>query len=126
MTIWLFLWILLSLGLLGFTVWTLMILFQQKKTWRQFAKKNKLRYRNTAFMSSPQVNGMYKGYAVGIFTSEHETERGGTSRKLTAIEIEMDSRMPIEGAIGSGGMVRVVQSLGYSDEFKPDYDLWKT
>jgi len=125
-TIWLFLWILLSLGLLGFTVWTLMILFQQKKTWRQFAKKNKLRYRNTAFMSSPQVNGMYKGYAVGIFTSEHETERGGTSRKLTAIEIEMDSRMPIEGAIGSGGMVRVVQSLGYSDEFKPDYDLWKT
>jgi len=125
-TIWLFLWILLSLGLLGFTVWTLMILLQQKKTWRQFAKKNKLRYRNTAFMNSPQVNGMYKGYAVGIFTSEHETERGGTSRKLTAIEVEMDSRMPIEGAIGSGGMVRVVQSLGYSDEFKPDYDFWNT
>ncbi len=103
-----------------------MILLQQKKTWRQFAKKNKLRYRNSAFMSSPQVNGMYKGYAVGIFTSEHETERGGTSRKLTAIEVEMDSRMPIEGAIGSGGMVRVVQSLGYSDEFKPDYDFWNT
>lgn len=103
-----------------------MILLQQKKTWRQFAKKNKLRYRNSAFMSSPQVNGMYKGYAIGIFTSEHETERGGTSRKLTAIEVEMDSRMPIEGAIGSGGMVRVVQSLGYSDEFKPDYDFWNT
>ena len=103
-----------------------MILLQQKKTWRQFAKKHKLRYRNTAFMNSPQVNGMYKGYALGIFTSEHETERGGTSRKLSAIEIEMDSRMPIEGAIGSGGMVRVVQSLGYSDEFKPDYDFWNT
>ena len=126
MTIWLFLWGLLSAGLLFFTGWTLLILLQQKKAWRQFAKKYKLRYRNTAFMSSPQVNGMYKGYAVGIFTSEHETERGGTNRKLTAIEVEMDSRMPIEGAIGSGGMVRVVQSLGYSDEFKPEYDFWST
>jgi len=116
----------LSAGLVFFTVWTLIILFQQKKAWRQFAKKHKLRYRNSALMNSPQVNGMYKGYAVGIFTSEHETERGGTSRKLTAIEVEMDSRMPIEGAIGSGGMVSIVQSLGYSDEFKPDYDFWST
>lgn len=126
MTIWLFLWGLLSAGLVFFTIWTLVILFQQKKAWRQFAKKYKLRYRNTALMNSPQVNGIYKGYAVGVFTSEHETERGGTSRKLTAIEVEMDSRMPVEGAIGSGGMVSVVESLGYSDEFKPDYDFWST
>ncbi|MAE51462.1 MAG: hypothetical protein CMH27_06605 [Micavibrio sp.] len=125
-SIWFYLWGLLSAGLLFFSAWTFLILFQQKKAWRHFAKKNKLRYRNSAFMSSPQVNGVYNGYTVGIFTSEHETERGGTMRKMTAIEVEMDSRMPIDGAIGSGGMVKVVQALNFSEELSPSYDFWST
>lgn len=98
----------------------------QKKAWRDFAKKYKLRYKNTAFMNSPQVNGMYKGYAVGIFSSEHEADRGANTRKMTAIEVELNSRMPIGGALGNGGMVTIVQSLGYSEEFQPAFKFWST
>lgn len=123
---WMFIWVVLSLVLVGFTVWTLVILLRQKSSWRAFAKKYKLRYRNSSFMASPQVSGIYRAYPVSVFTSEHETERGGTMRKLTAIEVELNSRMPIEGAIASGGMVQLVQNLGFSDEYKPDYDFWNT
>lgn len=124
MTIWLVIWAIVSLSLLAFSGWTLIILFQQKKAWRDFARKHKLRFKNTAFMSSPKINGVYKGYSIGIFTSEHEPDRGTNSRKLTAIEVELESRMPIGGALGSGGMVSIVQSLGYSDEYIPPYEGW--
>lgn len=126
MTIWIFLWALISVTLIFFSVWTLYVLMMQKKAWRDFAKKYKLRYKNTAFMNSPQVNGMYKGYAVGIFSSEHEADRGANTRKMTAIEVELNSRMPIGGALGNGGMVSIVQALGYSEEFQPAYKFWST
>lgn len=102
------------------------MLLMQKRAWKDFSRKYKLRYKNTAFMHSPTVNGIYKGYSLGIFSSEHELERGVNTRKMTAIEIELDSRMPFEGAIGNGGMVSIVQSLGYSDELQPAFDVWST
>lgn len=74
---------------------------------------------------SPQVSGVYKDHPIWLFTSEHESERGGANRKLTAIEVELDSRMPVEGAIASGGMVGIVQELSYSDELVPAYKCWK-
>lgn len=98
---------------------------RQKKSWRDFAKKHKLRYKNASMMMSPQVSGVYKDYPIWVFTGEHESERGGANRKLTAIEIELESRMPVSGAIASGGMVRIVQEMGYSDEYVPTYKGWK-
>ena len=125
-SIWFFVWLFVSAGLLGFSVWTFIILMRQKKSWRDFAKKNKLRFRNTAFMSSPRLNGVYKNSTIGVFTSEHESERGGANRKMTAIEVELESAMPISGAVASGGMVSIVQQMDYSDEYVPTYSFWNS
>lgn len=123
--IWIFIWVIVSIALLSFSIWTSIILMRQKKSWREFAKKHKLRYKNASMMTSPQVSGVYNGYAIWMFTGEHESERGGANRKLTAIEVELESRMPVSGAIASGGMVRIVQEMGYSDEFVPNHKAWK-
>lgn len=123
-SIWFFLWLLISIGLLGFSVWTFIILMRQKKSWKEFAKKHKLRYRNATLMSSPRLNGVYQGYTIGMFTGEHESERGGANRKLTAIEVELNSKMPISGAFASGGMVGIVQEMTYNHEFVPQYSGW--
>lgn len=123
-SIWFFLWLLISIGLLGFSVWTFIILMRQKKSWREFAKKHKLRYRNATLMSSPRLNGVYNGYTIGMFTGEHESERGGANRKLTAIEVELNSKMPISGAFASGGMVGIVQEMTYNNEFVPQQSGW--
>ncbi len=126
MNIWFYLWALISLGLLGFSAWTYLILFKQKKAWRDFAKKHKLRIKSAAFMQSPKVGGIYKDYTIGIFTSEHEVERGTSSRKMTAIEIELDSRMPISGAFASGGLTTITQAMNFSEEFKPSFACWNS
>ncbi|MFP4313677.1 MAG: hypothetical protein ACLFR0_05050 [Alphaproteobacteria bacterium] len=77
-------------------------------------------------MQSPKVHGVYKGYSVALFTGEHESERGASNRQMTAIEVELESRMPISGAVASGGMVGIVQELSYSDEYLPAYDFWNS
>lgn len=126
MNIWMFIWLVLSVGLLGFSAWNWLILSQQKREWRRFAKENRLRYRAKAMMMSPEVSGTYKDHGVNIFTSEFQLSEGRGGRKMTAVEIEMDSRMPIAGALGSKGMVEVIQSLDFSDSFQPKLEGWDT
>lgn len=78
-------------------------------------------------MLSPLVNGIYKGFSIALFTSEHELDRAaGTTRKMTAIEVELQSRMPMAGAVASGGMVQIVQGQRYSDETQPSHADWST
>ena len=125
-SIWLLIWIIVSIGLLGFSIWTFIILMRQKKSWRDFAKKHKLRYSNASLMVSPKVSGIYKEYSVSVFTGHHESERGASNRQLTAIEIALESKMPIAGAVASGAMVGIVQELDYSEEHVPNYKFWNS
>ena len=67
LSIWLVLWIVLSLALLFFLGWTLTILLKQKKAWRAYAKKHKLRYRSQQMFGVPEVSGAMGDYTVNIF-----------------------------------------------------------
>lgn len=124
MNFWFFLWLLISVVLIGFSVWTTLILIRQKQAWRKFAANNKLRYRSRSLMVSPEIHGVYQGYPIGVFTSEHIIAEGRSERKMTAIEIEMESRMPVSGALGSKGMVPIIQTLEYSDTYQPNNAKW--
>ncbi|MFN3701174.1 MAG: hypothetical protein ACK4VI_06595 [Alphaproteobacteria bacterium] len=53
-------------------------------------------------------------------------EASANTRKLSAIEIEMESKLPINGAFASGGMVSIVQTLNLSEEYKPDFSFWNS
>ena len=125
MTIWLALWLSLSFILIVFLVWTTVIMFSQKKTWKAFAQKHKLRYKLGAFFTSPEVNGVFQDYTISIFGSEHEVEDARSVRKMSAIEVMLKSKFPLKGAVGTGEMVRVIRSLAYHDEVKPTIKGWK-
>lgn len=127
MNIWFFIWLLLSGSLLFFAGWTVYILYMQKKAWRDFATRNKLRYNGGRFFASPEISGTYEGHTISIFTSEHLSEDVRGSRKMTAIEISLHSRMPFNGALASGGMVSIVQqATAYNEEVRPEHKDWQT
>lgn len=125
MTIWLFLWALLAIVILGFAGWTIVILLRQKKAWGNFARKHKLRYKGRGFMSSPEVSGVMQKYAVSVFGCEHSLEQGRSTRKMIAVEITLHSGMPFDGAVASGEMVEFIKTLEMSAEIKPESGYWK-
>lgn len=124
MSVWLVLWVFVSVVLLGFLIWSLIVLHNQKNTWKRFASKYKLRYRSRGAMDSPEVDGSIDGYKIDVFTSEHTAENARSSRKLTAIEISLHSVMPVDGAVASGGMIPLVKELSFKTEVRPEHDLW--
>lgn len=124
MSIWVFVWLLVSLALVYFSVWTIWIVLKQKQSWSRFAAKHKLRYSAPSLFTPPKVSGIYKGYPVMMFPCEHVMPDSRGTRKLMAIEVEMKSRMPTGGAVATGGMVSVVQELNFTDESQIRQDWW--
>lgn len=126
MSIWVFIWLILSVMLLYFFGWTLYITYQQKRAWKAFAEKNKLRYEGGKFSESPKMEGIIDGYAISLFTGEHllndERQR---LRKMTAIEIRLDTQLPVDAGVASGDMVNFVKALEFKHEIKPEYKDWK-
>lgn len=124
MSIWFLLWLLLSAGLIYFLGWTLYILYRQKKAWKGYAKRHKLRYRSAQMLSAPEVSGTIGDYTVSLFTGEHVSEDVRRSRRLTAIEVQLSSVMPVEGGIASGGMVDLIRQMGFKEEYRPKHPGW--
>lgn len=124
--IWFFIWFLVSICILGFAGWTVLTVQQQKRTWRGFADKYKLRFKPSAFLQTPDVSGTVEGYTVSLFSGEHVAEDFRGTRKLSALEVKLSSVMPFEGAIGSGGMVSVIRQLDFKEELKPAHESWNT
>lgn len=124
MNIWLVLWIVLSLTLLGFLGWTLLILFRQKMAWKAYAEKHKLRYQPGKFVESPQMDGMIDGYQFSFFTSEHTSSDIRNSRKMTAVEVVLNGNFSVEGGVASAGMIPVLKSAGFKLEVSPEHEGW--
>ena len=118
-------WLLVSGVLLSFLGWTILTLFRQKQAWARYAAKHKMRYKPGTTFDSPSINGVVDGYTVSLFTGEHASKDGRVSRKMTAIEVKLFSVMPFGGALASGGMVDVVSSLSFREEYKADRPGWK-
>lgn len=124
MNIWLVLWGVLATSLIGFSLWTFTILLRQKQGWRVYAEKRKLRYKTNAFMDSPSVEGAIGEHSVSCFTSEHMAKDARMSRKLTAIEVNLNSIMPVSGAIASGEMVEIMRIMELKHEYVPKHEAW--
>ncbi len=119
MTLSFFLWSSISFTLLGFWFWTSYLIFKQKSAWKVFADKRDLRYYPHGFYKSPSMNGAIDGYNISFFTSEHSELDARSQRQLTAIEINLHSRLSVPTAIASGGMSVVVDTLDLHKEYKP-------
>ncbi|MCD8496648.1 MAG: hypothetical protein LRZ85_00285 [Alphaproteobacteria bacterium] len=124
MSIWIFLWILVSAALIYFSAWTTLMLLRQKKAWQSFAAAHNLRFQSASPFTPPKMSGSYKGYEIALFPSEHQTADARGARKLMAIELFVKSKIPCNGALGTGGMVQVIQELSFPDEVRPDEKWW--
>lgn len=125
MSFWFILWVLISVFLLGFLAWTILILVRQKAVWKSYAAKHQLRYKPNSFFEVPEMNGIIDTHSVSVFSGEHSSPDARYSRKMTAIEIQLASKMPIEGGVASNGMTDIVQGLNFKDESTFDHKSWK-
>ncbi len=76
-------------------------------------------------MAAPEMNGVYDGYSISLFSSEHGDEFATNARKLTAVEVRLQSQMPFEGGAASGDMVRILQALEFREEWVPSHPEWQ-
>jgi len=123
-SIWFVLWVIISVALLYFSGWTYLILYRQKKAWKAFSAKHKLRYIPGKFTDAPQIKGVYSGYEVHIFSSEHQSPDVRGSRKLTAIEIDLKSKAPVNMVAASSGMVSMAEAMGLPSTVMVEHDSW--
>ena len=124
MNIWLILWGLVAAGLIGFSIWTFLIVQRQKYAWKVYAERRKFSYDSGALVETPVISGVVDGYTVSCFASEHSRQDARLSRKLTAIEVKLNSIMPFDGGVANGGMVEILKILELKHNFVPDFADW--
>lgn len=124
MSVWFLLWLCLLISLMSFLGWTFIILVAQKTAWKKYAAARKLRYKHGSLMASPEMEGEIDKHKVSFFTSEHLPEGARGSRKLTAVEVNFNSIMPIDGGVASGSMVPVLGQMNLTQEYRPKHAQW--
>ncbi len=124
MTLGFILWASVTFFLLGFWGWTTFTLYQQKTAWKAYAKKNQLRYRPNRMLDSGEVSGSLDGYQVTMFATDHGIGDVKSRRVMSTIEISLKSSLPTACAVASGGMVKLVEELGLTQEYRPDSPDW--
>ncbi|MCI5060563.1 MAG: hypothetical protein MRY79_05780 [Alphaproteobacteria bacterium] len=100
MSIWLFLWVVLSIILLGATAWSTWILIQQKQAWRSYAAKHGLTYMPGRFFESPQMEGVIEGYNVSFFSATQMHEDSRKNRQRTVLQLNINN--PMVNGLGAG------------------------
>ena len=106
-------------------VWTFSILMRQKRSWALYAEKRKLRYKSNALMDAPELSGVMGEHTVSLFASEHVSEDARGVRKLTAIEVNLNSTMPVGGGVASNGMIPILKTMRFKVEHMPKHKQWK-
>jgi len=100
LSIWWFLWFVLSFVLLGTTAWSLVILFKQKKAWQEYAKRKELVFTKGTFSGPCQIEGSIDEFHVTCFTATQQKEDSRKNRQLTVIQLTLAK--PFVNAIGAG------------------------
>lgn len=122
--LWLFVWFLLSVFVMGAFAWTTRILFAQKKEWAVFAARYKLKYEKGPLLGSPSVQGAFKGYRIGIFSEPQRTPDARGVRFRTAVEVSAHVSMPTVGAVGIGDISALLGPLDMQQTYTPNSQYW--
>ncbi len=122
---WIFIWVVLSLFILGVFVWSVVILREQKTAWAAFAKKNNLQYTRGRFMEAAIVRGTMKGLRISLFSDTQQTEDIRGERYVSVIEIELGPGMKTGAAIGTPEMKSFIDSLSFDKSYRPPHEKWK-
>lgn len=124
---WVFIWILLSMFVIGVFLWSQYILYQQKKSWESYAKKAGLNYEGGSFSDPPIVSGMMKGRRISFYTAAQQTADVRGQRFVTVIEIELGAGMPTAAALATKEYSDFIATLKLPETIEIEAsDVWKS
>lgn len=104
-SMWLFLWILFVLTIIGIFAWSFHVIHEQKRAWQAFAVKYHLQYIKGALFQPPAITGQLKDRMVNIYVQQNtQSEQGRKS--ATMIEVFL-TKIPVS--------VALVASQGFGD-----------
>jgi len=110
LSIWIFIWLVVSAILIGATVWSASILFKQKKAWAAYAKKKGFTFDKGTFMGPAQMQGAIGKYELAFFTAERQDADVRKRRYVTVLEIQLPGL--VDGAAaGTSEMVPFLKTL---------------
>ncbi len=125
MNIWIFLWLILTVIILGATFWSTIILYRQKAAWERFARIHKMTYLRGKLMESPTVEGMIGACKISLFTAMRQGENDRKNRMVSVIEIALPHGMIDGGAAGTPEMVPFMQSLETIKPMEVSHEKWQ-
>lgn len=111
MSIWFLLWFILAFIILGATLWSTIILIQQKKAWKAYAAKKKLLYTGNKFFESPTIEGLIDGYNISFFSATQQKEDSRKNRQLSVMQINANYGFVDGIGLGTEEMLPFLQSL---------------
>lgn len=121
---WIFIWLVLSLIILGIFGWSFVILLQQKKCWATYAKRHKLEWAPGKTLESGTVRGTIDGIRISITSRAQQTADVRGERFMSVLEFEMGSGMPTGAAIGTSGMRSFIETLSFQYPYVPTHEKW--
>lgn len=122
---WLAIWGLFAVLVLGFVGWTLLILHQQKKTWAAFAKRHKLTYQRGKFMDSPTVTGLLNGRRFSLYSGVQQTPDIRGQRFVTIVEFLFGPGFPTGAVMATKEYEGFINGLVFDQSYEPDLAEWR-
>lgn len=121
---WIIIWGVFAVLMIGFAAWNMTIMWQQKQAWKSLADKYKLNYESTGFMNSPNVSGKIDRSYFSLFSGVQRTDDVRGERFVTALEFMIGKGMPTGGALGTARMKSFIDTLIFEDTYVPDIEGW--
>lgn len=121
---WIFIWCLVTIFVVGVSLWSFIILRQQKKSWEKFSKKHKFSYTAGRLMDSPYMNGRIDGLPVNFYTDTQTSVEARSSRYVSVVEVEMGEGLPIVAALATEKMHGFVNGLTLTKNVEFEHEGW--
>ncbi len=122
--IWKIIWLAISAFVVFITTWSLSILFKQKKAWKEFAKKHKMRHLSGGFFESPEIKGRVYGHDFHMFTAKHGVDDEKRKKYRTVIEVRLDNNAGIKGVFATGDLVSIAEYINLPEKPDVNYAGW--
>ena len=120
-----FFYLIIVVCVLGFFVWSAVVVQDQKRAWRKFAVKRGLTYKANSFMEAARVQGRIDGIVFSLFSDTQRTPDVRGERHVSVLEFELGAGMPTGAAIGTPEMRPFINGLSFTEDYLPIHTVWK-
>ncbi len=121
---WIMIWVLLSSVVIGATLWSLKILFDQKGAWEKFAKAHNFSLNKGTLMGPAEMNGVIGDYKFSFFAAERDGADIRSRRMLTVMEVNLVDGLVDGAAMGTEKILPFLQSLDKLHSYKIEHPSW--